>query len=71
VDAPEEAKKEARKKQKTRFIRSAQATRKRAYIWKQLFIHREPFLMSRRSIENLRDFVNPQSRHFEGEHFTI
>jgi hypothetical protein len=58
VDAPEEAKKEARKKQKTRFIRSAPAKQKRANIWKQLFIHREPFLMSRRNIENLPDFVN-------------
>jgi hypothetical protein len=46
VDAPEEERKEARKKQKNRSIRSAPARKKRANIGKQVFVHKEPFLMS-------------------------
>jgi len=61
VDTPEEEKKEARKGQKTSFIRPAPARGKRANIGKQVFIHKEPFLTSQRSIENLPDFVNPSS----------
>jgi hypothetical protein len=66
VNAPEEEEKEARKKQKNRPIRPAPARKKRANIGKQVFIHKEPFLIFQRSIENLPNFVNPHSRHFGG-----
>jgi hypothetical protein len=61
VDTPEEEKKEARKGRKNSPIGSAPARKQKANIQKQVFIHKEPFLTSQRSIENLPDFVNPSS----------
>jgi hypothetical protein len=69
VNAPEEEKKEARKGQKTSFIRPAPARGKRANIGKQVFIHKEPFLKFQTNIENLPDFVNPPFRYFVNVHY--